>query len=176
VENDLEKPRFGAFLRREHFPGSSAVACDPTMETLVTDTSDARTPNVVDLHVGGRVRMRRKMLGVSQETLADALGLTFQQVQKYERGANRVSASKLYDIAKTLQVPVSFFFEGLADPMTDEVDEVGAAAERVVTEFLNTPEGLELAEMFPKIGRGRVRRQVLDLVRAMADDESADKA
>ena len=142
----------------------------------MTDTPQSRTPNVVDLHVGVRVRMRRKMLGVSQEALADALKLTFQQVQKYERGANRVSASKLYEIAKTLQVPVSFFFEGLADPASDELDEVGAAAERVVTEFLNTPEGLELAEMFPKIGRGRVRRQVLDLVRAMADDEGADKS
>ncbi|MBO9708272.1 MAG: helix-turn-helix transcriptional regulator [Caulobacter sp.] len=142
----------------------------------MTDTSEARTLNVVDLHVGGRVRMRRKLLNITQEQLADALKLTFQQVQKYERGANRVSASKLYEIAKTLQVPVSFFFDGLADPMTNEVDEAGAAAERVVTEFLNTPEGLELAEMFPKIGRGRVRRQVLDLVRAMADDESADKA
>ena len=145
------------------------------METSVTDTPEARTPNVVDLHVGGRVRMRRKILGMSQEALADALGLTFQQVQKYERGANRVSASKLYEIAKTFQAPVSYFFEGLADPMTNEVDEVGAAAERVVTEFLNTPEGLELAELFPKIGRGRVRRQILDLVRAMADDESVSK-
>ncbi len=140
----------------------------------MTAASEPRTPNVVDLHVGGRVRMRRKMLGLSQEALADALKLTFQQVQKYERGANRVSASKLYEIAKTLQVPVSYFFDGLADPMTSEVDEVGAAAERVVTEFLNTPEGLELAEIFPKIGRGRVRRQVLDLVRAMAEDETRE--
>ena len=145
------------------------------METFVTDTPETRTPNVVDIHVGGRVRMRRKMLGISQETLADALGLTFQQVQKYERGANRVSASKLYEIAKTLQVPVSFFFDGLADPVANESDDVGAAADRIITDFLNTPEGLELAEMFPKIGRGRVRRQVLDLVRAMADDESRDK-
>ena len=139
------------------------------------EETEGRRPNPVDLHVGGRVRMRRKLLGVSQEHLADALGLTFQQVQKYERGANRVSASKLYEIAKTLQVPVSYFFDGLADPMTSEVDEVGAAAERVVTEFLNTPEGLELAEIFPKIGRGRVRRQVLDLVRAMAEDETREK-
>ena len=141
-----------------------------------TTVDQERVPNPVDLHVGARIRMRRKILGVSQERLADDLGLTFQQVQKYERGANRVSASKLYEIAKTLQIPVSFFFEGLADPTTNEVDEVGAAAERVVTEFLNTPEGLELAEMFPKIGRGRVRRQVLDLVRAVADDEGADTA
>jgi transcriptional regulator with XRE-family HTH domain len=115
--------------------------------------------------------MRRKLLGVSQEQLADSLGLTFQQVQKYERGANRVSASKLYEIARTLQVPVSFFFDGLADPMEgSDNDEIGQQAERIVQEFLTTPEGLELAEVFPKIGRGRVRRQVLDLVRAMAEE------
>jgi len=115
--------------------------------------------------------MRRKLLGVSQEQLADSLGLTFQQVQKYERGANRVSASKLYEIAKTLQVPVSFFFDGLADPMDgSDADEIGQQAGRIVQEFLTTPEGLELAEVFPKIGRGRVRRQVLDLVRAMAEE------
>jgi transcriptional regulator with XRE-family HTH domain len=120
--------------------------------------------------------MRRKILGVSQEHLADALKLTFQQVQKYERGANRVSASKLYEIAKTLQVPVSYFFDGLADPVTDEADEVGAAADRVVTDFLNTPEGLELAAIFPKIEKGRVRRQILDLVRAMSEEDSQQKA
>ncbi len=135
------------------------------------EETEGRRPNPVDLHVGGRVRMRRKLLGISQEQLADALGLTFQQVQKYERGANRVSASKLYEIAKTLQVPVSFFFDGLADPMGgSEVDDASQHAERVVQEFLTTPEGMELAEVFPRIGRGRVRRQVLDLVRAMADD------
>ena len=139
----------------------------------MTDIPETRAPNAVDLHVGGRVRMRRKLLGVSQEALGDAIGLTFQQVQKYERGANRVSASKLYDIAKALQAPVSFFFDGLADPLTAELDEVGQAAGRVVTDFLNTPEGLELAAMFPKIGRARIRRQVLDLVRAMAEDETA---
>ena len=133
--------------------------------------ADDRSPNPVDLHVGSRIRLRRKLLGVSQEQLADSLGLTFQQVQKYERGANRVSASKLYEIAKTLQVPVSFFFDGLADPMDgSDGDEVGQQAERIVQEFLTTPEGLELAEVFPKIGRGRVRRQVLDLVRAMAEE------
>ena len=120
--------------------------------------------------------MRRKLLGVSQEQLADSLGLTFQQVQKYERGANRVSASKLYEIAKTLQVPVSFFFDGLADPMDgSDGDEIGQQAERIVQEFLTTPEGLELAEVFPKIGRGRVRRQVLDLVRAMAEEAARNE-
>jgi transcriptional regulator with XRE-family HTH domain len=120
--------------------------------------------------------MRRKMLNISQEHLADALKLTFQQVQKYERGANRVSASKLYEIARTLQVPVSFFFEGLADPVTHASDETAAAADRLLTDFLNTAEGLELAAMFPRIGRGRVRRQVLDLVRAMADEGGPERA
>lgn len=143
----------------------------------LSEETEGRRPNPVDLHVGGRVRMRRKLLGVSQEQLADSLGLTFQQVQKYERGANRVSASKLYEIARTLQVPVSFFFDGLADPMDgSDNDEVGQQAERIVQEFLTTPEGLELAEVFPKIGRGRVRRQVLDLVRAMAEEAARNDA
>ena len=79
------------------------------------ETSEGRGPNPIDLHVGARIRMRRRLLGVSQERLAEALGLTFQQVQKYERGANRVSASKLYEIARTLQTPVTYFFDGLAD-------------------------------------------------------------
>lgn len=142
----------------------------------MTAAAEARTPNAVDLHVGARVRMRRKWLGLSQERLADALGLTFQQVQKYERGANRVSASKLYEIAQTLQVPVTYFFDGLADPVAEARDDVGEAVNRVITGFLNTPEGLELATIFPKIGKGRGRRQILDLVRAVADDEGQQKA
>jgi transcriptional regulator with XRE-family HTH domain len=116
--------------------------------------------------------MRRRMLQISQEQLADALKLTFQQVQKYERGANRVSASKLYEIAKTLKVPVAFFFDGLADPATSTSDGSGARANQIVTDFLSTPEGLDLAEAFPKIGRGRVRRQIVDLARAMAEEEN----
>ena len=135
------------------------------------DRDQDRSPNPVDLHVGARIRMRRKILGVSQERLADDLGLTFQQVQKYERGANRVSASKLYEIAKSLQSSVSYFFEGLADPTdVDGFEENGS--EQFVHDFLMTPEGLELAGLFPKIRRGAVRRRVLDLVRSMADDEA----
>jgi transcriptional regulator with XRE-family HTH domain len=117
--------------------------------------------------------MRRKFLGMSQEHLAEALGLTFQQVQKYERGANRVSASKLYDMAKILQVPVAFFFDGLANPLEGlGPDEVGIEADEAMQHFLATSEGMELAELFPKIGRGRNRRQVLDLVRAMVEEAS----
>ena len=126
-----------------------------------------RSPNPVDLHVGGRVRMRRKMLGVSQERLAEALGLTFQQVQKYERGANRVSASKLYEIARFLSAPVSYFFEGLTDP-SDSGEE---NSEQFVHDFLMTAEGLELAAAFPRIRKPRLRRRILDLVRAMAEED-----
>ena len=140
----------------------------------MSDGTEGRRPNPIDLHVGGRVRLRRKLLGISQDQLAMALGITFQQIQKYERGANRVSASKLYEIAKTLQVPVAFFFEGLTDPMDGAAaDDAGRRIEIVVQDFLGTAEGLELAEIFPKIGRGRLRRQVLDFVRAMIKDGEA---
>jgi transcriptional regulator with XRE-family HTH domain len=130
-------------------------------------------PNPIDRHVGLRIRVRRKELGVSQEKLAESIGLTFQQVQKYERGANRVSASKLYEIARSLQAPISYFFDGLADPLAAAEQYAPAGDDRFVHDFLMTSEGLELATIFPKIRRGRVRRKVLDLVRAMADEEMA---
>jgi transcriptional regulator with XRE-family HTH domain len=122
------------------------------------------------MHVGARVRMRRRFLGLTQQALAESLGLTFQQVQKYERGANRVSASKLYEIARTLHVPVPYFFEGLADTGSDE-DDSARDAEVSIREFLMTPEGQELASLYPRIGPSRLRRQVLELVRAIAGDE-----
>jgi len=130
-----------------------------------------RHPNPIDLHVGARIRMRRKILGVSQERLAEDLGLTFQQIQKYERGANRVSASKLYEIAKSLQSSVGYFFEGLADTSNEGVAENGDV---FVHDFLMTPEGLELASLFPKITKPKVRRRILELVRSMAEEEGAD--
>ena len=139
------------------------------------NTNDAeRSPNPIDIHVGRRVRQRRKTLGVTQERLAEDLGLTFQQVQKYERGANRVSASKLYEIARSLRTSIGYFFEGLADPSTahDTPGMAEPSTEQFVTEFLMTPEGLELAEMFPKIKKARVRRRVLDLVRSMVEEEN----
>jgi len=138
------------------------------------ENNDAeRSPNPIDIHVGRRVRQRRKTLGVTQERLAEDLGLTFQQVQKYERGANRVSASKLYEIARSLRTGIGYFFEGLADPATAHGAPGTAepSSEQFVTEFLMTPEGLELAEIFPRIRRARVRRRILDLVRSMAEEE-----
>ena len=131
-----------------------------------------RSPNPVDLHVGLRIRLRRKELGVSQEKLADSIGLTFQQVQKYERAANRVSASKLWDMARALQTSISYFFDGLGDtarnaPASNDGPSPAHA-------FLMTAEGLELAAVFPKIRRARVRRRILDLVRTMVEEDEGE--
>ena len=130
-------------------------------------------PHPVDRHVGLHIRMRRKALGISQERLAEALGRTFQQVQKYERGANRVSASKLWEIARALKTNVAYFYEGLEDE-ADAASRgfMGANAQ----EFLLTPEGMELAATFPKVRRPGLRRKVLDLVRAMAEMEADEHA
>ena len=103
--------------------------------------------------------------------MAEALGLTFQQVQKYERGANRISASKLYEIARALQVPIGWFFEGLAG--SSEAGEGGRAGDTPFAHsFLTTQEGIDLANLFPKVQRRRVRRRLVDLVRAMVEEEA----
>ena len=137
---------------------------------------ESRTANPVDLHVGARIRMRRRSQGVSQEKLAEALGLTFQQVQKYERGANRVSASKLYEIAAMLRAPVAYFFDGLADPAGEADDDSRGGDERAVHAFLMTSEGLELARSFTLVPRGRVRRRLLELIRALGDEGEEEAA
>ena len=134
-----------------------------------------RKPNPVDIHVGSRIRMRRRVMGLSQDDLASQLGLTFQQVQKYERGTNRVSASKLFGIAAVLQAPVSYFFDGLSEPESLGGSSVrDDATETAIRSFLNTTEGLELARRFPLIPKGRLRKQVLELVRALGEDASAE--
>ena len=134
-----------------------------------TPTATAETKRLattVDEHVGSRIRALRKQLGMSQQHLAGELGLTFQQIQKYERGSNRVSASKLYETANALRVPVSYFFEGLEDPPTQK--DMG---ERAVHAFLRTEEGAELARTFPRIAPGRLRQRVLELVRGIVETE-----
>ncbi|MGA9658376.1 MAG: helix-turn-helix transcriptional regulator [Asticcacaulis sp.] len=131
-----------------------------------------RTPNPVDLHVGARVRMRRKFLGMSQEGLAETIALTFQQVQKYERGSNRVSASKLYEISKALKAPVAYFFEGYGEH--DAIEGFSESeSEQFVHGFLMTTEGIELAESFPRIRNAKHRRRILELVRALAEDDES---
>jgi len=134
-----------------------------------------RAPNPIDRHVGLRIRLRRKELGVSQERLADSIGLTFQQVQKYERAANRVSASKLWEMARVLKTSIAYFYEGLGDPSTPEPAK-SVTDRQSVHEFLLTPEGMELAAAFPRIKRARVRRRILDLARALAEETEGDDA
>src|ERR1700757_1819621 len=120
----------------------------------------ALAPNPIDRHVGLRIRLRRKELGVSQEKLAESIGLTFQQVQKYERAANRVSASKLWEMARALDTTISYFYEGLP---TD--GELRCHAGPKLEDFLLTTEGMELARYFPQIPQQGVRRQILELER-----------
>jgi len=126
-----------------------------------------KAPNPIDKYVGSRVRMRRMMLGMSQEKLGNALGLTFQQVQKYEKGTNRIGASRLQQISGILQVPVSFFFEGAPDtPSRDEFSE--APSPLYVADFLATSDGLALTRAFMRIDDPKLRRKIVELVEQMA--------
>ena len=128
-----------------------------------------KAPNPIDKHVGSRVRMRRMMLAMSQEKLGDALGLTFQQVQKYEKGTNRIGASRLQQIAQILQVPVSFFFEGAPSLQSGEIElSKDAPSASYVSEFLATSEGLSLTKAFMRIQDARIRRRIVDLVEEIA--------
>src|SRR5215467_13733215 len=128
-----------------------------------------KAPNPIDKHVGARVRMRRMMLGMSQEKLGDALGLTFQQVQKYEKGTNRIGASRLQQISLILQVPVAFFFEGAptVHPHSDGVKEAPSPA--YVSDFLATSDGLALTKAFMRIKEPKLRRRIVDLVEQIAE-------
>jgi len=130
-----------------------------------------KTPNPVDLHVGRRIRDRRKEVRVSQEKLADVLGLTFQQVQKYEKGANRVSASKLYEIATALQASIEYFFRGLMDPSSPHSGVAEEDDSPFVHDFITTTEGRELTSEFPRIQDPAVRKRVLELVKTLAADQ-----
>ena len=135
----------------------------------------SKAPNPVDKYVGSRVRMRRIMLGMSQEKLGEALGLTFQQVQKYEKGTNRVGASRIQQIAEILQVPVSFLFEGgpSGTPGANGFAEV--ASPSYFSYFLATSEGLALTKAFTRITDSKLRRSIVDLVEQIAAREGPDK-
>jgi transcriptional regulator with XRE-family HTH domain len=132
-----------------------------------------KAPNPIDKHVGSRVRMRRMMLGMSQEKLGDALGLTFQQVQKYEKGTNRIGASRLQQISHILQVPVAFFFEGAPHlpGMPGSVDMDSAPSPAYVADFLATSDGLSLTKAFMRIPDAKLRRRIVDLVEQIAGEE-----
>lgn len=133
-----------------------------------------KSPNPIDRHVGSRVRMRRMMINMSQEKLGESLGITFQQIQKYEKGTNRIGASRLQHISTVLGVPVAFFFEGA--PSGGPVAPGGFAEETspaYVADFLATSEGLALTRAFTRISDPKVRRRIVDLVETLADQEGA---
>src|SRR5579872_4865318 len=131
-------------------------------------------PNPIDIHVGSRVRLRRNMLGLSQEKLGEAIGLTFQQVQKYERGANRVGASRLHELSRVLDVPVSFFFDD-TDPVRAPAIPGGFAeppAEAFESDPLRRRESIELVEAYYAIDDVAVRRRLFDLAKALAAESA----
>src|SRR6202045_691357 len=133
-----------------------------------------KAPNPVDKYVGSRVRMRRIMLGMSQEKLGAALGLTFQQIQKYEKGTNRVGASRIQQISEILQVPVSFLFEGgPSGPASGNGFSEGTSP-AYVSDFLATSEGLALTRAFTRITDAKLRRSIVDLVEQIAAHEASD--
>ena len=133
-----------------------------------------KTPNPIDVHVGNRVRMRRMLVGMSQEKLGQRLGLTFQQIQKYEKGANRISASRLFQMAQILGVPVQFFFEDLPQQKNDDTpDGMGEARDQgSIMDFLGSSEGLQLNRQFARIESPAVRRSIIELVRSLANQEA----
>lgn len=145
-------------------PGRRRVGRPPT----------ATNPNPIDIHVGARVRLRRTLLGMSQERLGEALGLTFQQVQKYERGANRVGASRLFELAKALGVPVSYFFDDLPEDGGQEqmVEPVGPTEE----DPMRRRETVELVRAYYRITDETARRRLYELMRSIAGSMETDKS
>lgn len=135
------------------------------------DNENKKKPNPTDVHVGSRIRLRRNMLSMSQEKLGDMLGITFQQIQKYEKGTNRVGASRIQAISEILEVPVAFFFEdipahGAAPRGFSEDSSVTRAMD-----FVTSAEGLQLNRAFVRITDAKVRRRLIDLVKTLASEE-----
>lgn len=133
-----------------------------------------KAPNPVDRHVGSRVRMRRIMLGMSQEKLGEGLGLTFQQIQKYEKGTNRIGASRIQQISEILQVPVSFLFEGSPGSVSDAEAYGESPSPAYVADFLATSEGLALIRAFTRIPDIKLRRAIVDMVELIGERDEAE--
>lgn len=133
--------------------------------------TEDKKPHPIDVHVGGRVRLRRTMLGMSQDKLAESLGLTFQQIQKYEKGVNRIGASRVFEISRVLGVPIQFFFDDY-DEITGRsygFAEAGPDDGAAMMELLNSPEGVQLCKHFAAITDPKIRKRVLELVKSLAD-------
>jgi transcriptional regulator with XRE-family HTH domain len=141
-------------------------------EEKMADKENKKKPNPTDVHVGSRIRLRRNMLGMSQEKLGENLGITFQQIQKYEKGTNRVGASRLQAIANVLGVPVAFFFEDL--PGQEPAGNRGFAEDTSAAfalDFCTSAEGLQLNRAFVRISDLKVRRRIIELVKSLASDD-----
>jgi transcriptional regulator with XRE-family HTH domain len=130
-----------------------------------------KLPNPIDKHVGSRVRMCHSMVGMSQTKLGDAIGITLQQVQKYEKGTNRMGASRLQQISHILQAPVPFFFEGAPRPAGEPVWKGDVPSPDYVTDFLATADGLALTKAFMLIKKGKLKHCIVGLVDQIAGDD-----
>jgi len=138
-------------------------------DNLRNHTVPKKQANTIDAQVGNRVRLRRMLVGMSQEKLGDHLGLTFQQVQKYEKGVNRIGAGRLYQVAHILGVPVGYFYEGIVEQIPAGPGVAEEQAMPPVMEFLSSGEGLQLSLAFMRIKDHKIRRRVLDLVKSLTD-------
>ena len=149
-----------------------------SFEGSASEAGESR-PSPIDVHVGSRIRLRRTLMGMSQERLGEALGLTFQQVQKYERGVNRVGASRLYDLSRVLDVPISFFFDDMPDTTGNGngSTHVAGFAERVDFGHADDPlakrETLELVRAYYRITDPSLRKRVFDLIKSMGPSDVA---
>ncbi len=150
-----------------------------TFEGTPGEAGESR-PSPIDVHVGSRIRLRRTLMGMSQERLGEALGLTFQQVQKYERGVNRVGASRLYDLSRVLDVPISFFFDDMPDSSGNGASPSNIAGFAERAEFggpgddpLAKRETLELVRAYYRITDPSVRKRVFELIKSMGPGEVA---
>ena len=157
-----------------------AEKSNETVETEESDDrSNSRRANPIDKHVGERVRMRRMLLGMSQERLGEKLGLTFQQVQKYEKGVNRIGASRLFDLAQVLGVPIQYFYDSMSTSVSGHLSAPGFADkpnDTYVADFLSSRDSVELNKAFARITDARIRRSIVDMVRSIAGEDVATQA
>ena len=151
---------------------------------LIEGAEKEHRPSPIDVHVGTRIRLRRTLLGMSQERLGEALGLTFQQVQKYERGVNRVGASRLFDLSRVLDVPISFFFDDMPESVSGRPENASARSAGFADaqspfgsdDSLNRRETLELVRAYYRITEPSVRKRVFELIKSMGPIDSLETA
>lgn len=160
--------------------GKVAEKSNETVEAEeIDERSNSRRANPIDKHVGERVRMRRMLLGMSQERLGEKLGLTFQQVQKYEKGVNRIGASRLFDLAQVLGVPIQYFYDSMSSAVSGHVSAPGFAdkpGDTYVADFLSSRDSVELNKAFARITDARIRRSIVDMVRSIAGEDATTTA